>query len=154
LLSDGRILFTGGTGASGPLATTEFFNPNGSFSAGAPMQDARTNHIAVVLKDGRVLVAGGTTVGGSITNSADLYDASSNTWTPVAGGMTIARSGHTASLLSDGRVLIAGGQSTNGATNILEIFSPGTGSFATVTSGTLSSPANSTPRLFFRTAVF
>src|SRR5947208_63755 len=81
LLSDGRILFTGGTGANGPLATTELFNTDGSFAPASPMQDARANHTAVVLKDGRVLVAGGTTVGGTITNTAELYDASSNTWT-------------------------------------------------------------------------
>lgn len=103
------------------------------------MQEARTGHTAVVLKDGRVLVAGGTTSSG-ITNTAEIYDAAANSWTPIAGGMTIARTGHTASVLSDGRVLIAGGQSTSGATNILEVFSPATGSFSTISSGTLSSP--------------
>jgi hypothetical protein len=139
LLTDGRILFTGGTGTNGPLATTEFFNTDGSFSPGAPMQDARANHTAVVLQDGRVLVAGGTTVGGGITNTAEIYDPSANIWTLVPVGMIVARSGHSASLLSDGRVLIAGGQTTSGTTNTLEIFSPATGSFALVTSGTLSS---------------
>jgi trimeric autotransporter adhesin len=140
LLSDGRILFTGGTGTNGPLATTELFNTDGSFAPAAPMQDARTNHIAVLLKDGRVLVSGGTSAGGSITNSAEIYDVAANSWTQLAGGMNIGRSGHTASLLSDGRVLIAGGQSTSGATDVLEMFSPGTGSFSAVSSGTLSSP--------------
>ena len=140
VLSDGRVLITGGTGSSGPLATTEFFNTDGSFSAGAPMQDARANHTAVVLQDGRVLVAGGTTTGGAITNTAEIYNPSSNSWTLVGGGMAQLRSGHSASLLSDGRVLIAGGQNTSGPTHTLETFSPGTNSFTPVTSGTLSSP--------------
>jgi N-acetylneuraminic acid mutarotase len=122
LLPDGRVLFTGGTGSSGPLTTTEIFNTDGSFSAGASMHDARASHTAVTLKDGRVLVAGGTTAGGAVTASAEVYDPGANTWTLVGSGMSIARSGHTASLLNDGRVLIAGGQTANGATNTLEIF--------------------------------
>jgi YDG domain/Bacterial Ig-like domain (group 3)/Galactose oxidase, central domain/MBG domain (YGX type)/Kelch motif len=140
VLSDGRVLITGGTGSSGPLATTEFFNTDGSFSAGAPMQDARANHTAVVLQDGRVLVAGGTTTGGAITNTAEIYDPSSNKWTLIGSGMAQLRSGHSASLLSDGRVLIAGGQNTSGPANTLETFSPSTNSFTLVTSGTLASP--------------
>src|SRR6478752_8221411 len=79
-LSDGRVLFTGGTDASGALATTEFFTPGASFSPGASMLQARTNHTAVVLRDGRVLVAGGTTIDGSFTSTAEIYDPSTNAW--------------------------------------------------------------------------
>src|SRR2546429_211838 len=57
LLPDGRVIFTGGTDASGALATTEFFTPDESFSPGVSMLQARSNHTAVVLRDGRVLVA-------------------------------------------------------------------------------------------------
>jgi Galactose oxidase, central domain len=139
VLQDGRILITGGTGASGALSSVEFFNTDGSVSPGPGMQDARANHTTVLLQDGRVLVAGGTTVGGAVTSTAEIYDPSANSWTLVAGGMTVARSGHTASLLSDGRVLIAGGQTASGATNTLELFSPATNIFSLVTAATLSS---------------
>jgi MBG domain (YGX type)/Bacterial Ig-like domain (group 3)/Galactose oxidase, central domain len=140
LLSNGRVLFTGGAAMSGALSTTELFNPDGSFSVGMPMLEARTHHTAVVLADGRVLVAGGVSTTGSPTNTAEIYDPSSNAWTPVAGGMRQARTGHTASLLKNGRVLVAGGESTSGATNTLEIFSPDTNTFAAVSSAALSSP--------------
>src|SRR5712692_5705043 len=51
LLQDGRILLTGGDGTSGPSATAEFFGTDGTFSPAAPMNVARSNHTAVVLKD-------------------------------------------------------------------------------------------------------
>src|SRR6266567_4196912 len=98
VLQDGRILFTGGMGANGPLASAEFFGTDGTISTAPPMQDARANHIAGVLQDGRVLVAGGTTAGSGIVNAAEIYDPSSNMWTPVTGGMIVPRSGHTACL--------------------------------------------------------
>ena len=138
-LQDGRILFTGGNGAAGPLASAELFDADGSISGAPDMPTARANHTATVLKDGRVLVAGGTTSGGGVTNAAEIYDPNANTWTAVSGGMSVPRSGHTASLLSDGTVLVAGGQSSGAPTNTLEIFDPVVGTF-TAASDTLASP--------------
>lgn len=103
------------------------------------MKRARSGHAAILLQDGRVLVAGGTVADGTVTNSAEIYDPTSNTWTSVLNGMNTARSGETATLLNDGRVLIAAGQSTSGPTNTLEIYSPASNSF-TLASGGLSSP--------------
>src|SRR2546426_3749639 len=138
LLSDGRILITGGDGASGPLATAEFFNTDGSVSPAAPMNDARSGHISVVLQDGRVLVAGGTVAGGGATNAAEIYDPVANTWTSLAGGMMEARSGATEALLQDGRVAVAGGQNGSVVSSTIEIFDPLAGNFSFA--GTLSSP--------------
>src|SRR5713101_3143502 len=138
LLADGRILITGGDGASGPLATVEFFNTDGSVSPAAPMNAARSKHISVVLSDGRVLVAGGIVPGGGVTNAAEIYDPIANTWTSLAGGMIEARSGATAALLQDQRVFIAGGDSASVVSSTVEIFDPNTGTFSFA--GTLSSP--------------
>ncbi|PYV84872.1 MAG: hypothetical protein DMG05_23810, partial [Acidobacteria bacterium] len=44
LLQDGRILITGGEGASGALVSTELLNNGSSFSAAAPMDVARSKH--------------------------------------------------------------------------------------------------------------
>ncbi|MFY9583327.1 MAG: kelch repeat-containing protein, partial [Candidatus Acidiferrales bacterium] len=121
------------------MADAGLFGTDGSFSAAAPMNVARSMHISVALQDGRVLVAGGTTTGGGTTNAAEIYDPLTNTWASVAGGMVEARSGHTASLLADGRVLIAAGQGSSGTvSSTLEIFDPGTGAFSSA--GVLSSP--------------
>ena len=49
LLADGRLLVTGGAGASGPVNSAELFSIAGSFSAAAPISVARQNHISVTL---------------------------------------------------------------------------------------------------------
>ena len=135
LLEDGRILVTGGEGATGPVASAEFFS-SGSFAFAPPMNVARSGHTAVVLQGGRVLVAGGKTSGGGITNAAEIYSPALNSWL-VVDAMADARSGHTATLLEDGRVLLAGGEGPAGAVSTLEVFDPATEAFAFA--GTMSS---------------
>src|SRR5579863_3775847 len=130
LLQDGRLLIAGGNDATGPVASADVFGTDGVFSAAAVMHAPRSGHTATVLADGRVLVTEGTTTGGGITNSAEIYDPSANSWTLLSGTMMDARSGHTASLLPDGRVLLAGGQNSGGAINSLEIFDPSSGNFS------------------------
>src|SRR5205814_2079419 len=137
VLSDGRLLTSGGSDAHGPTATADLFSTTGSWSAAVSMNSPRSHQSCAVLQDGRVLVAGGTTSGGGITNSAEIYDPSSDKWSQV-GLMNDARSGATASILQDGRVLIAGGQNSGGAVNTLEIFDPDSGNF--LSAGTMSSP--------------
>src|SRR5438045_2936878 len=65
LLPDGRVMVTGGAGASGVLATVEYLNSDGSFSPAPSMSFARSGHTAALLQGGRVLVAGGTDATGS-----------------------------------------------------------------------------------------
>ena len=142
-LPDGRILVTGGTDSTGPLASTELFNADGSFSNAAPMSYPRSRHTCVALEDGGVLVAGGTNSGGTL-NVAELYDPASNTWRTV-GTMLEARFAHTASLLHDGRVLLGGGQSAGVASSTLEIFNPAAELFEPV-SRCYHGPEKITPR--------
>jgi hypothetical protein len=91
------------------------------FHATGRMGVARVGHTMTLLPDGKVLVAGGgvvvigTTyfskgviVNSFVTNSAEIYDPSSGTWT-AADGLTFGRAGHTATLLTNGMVLVAGG---------------------------------------------
>jgi uncharacterized repeat protein (TIGR01451 family) len=137
VLSDGRLLVSGGADTDVPTATADLFSTTGSWSAAASMNSPRSHQSCAVLQDGRVLVAGGTTSGGGITNSAEIYDPSANSWSQ-AGVMNDARSGATASVLQDGHVLIAGGQSSGGALNTLEILDPNSGNFSNV--GIMSSP--------------
>src|SRR5262249_26366626 len=74
----------------------------------------RTNVNAVLLPDGKILVIGGQRNGkwaadpGAVLE-AEMYDPSTNTWTPAA-PMMFPRQYHSiAVLLPDGRVLPAGG---------------------------------------------
>src|SRR5882724_1872826 len=139
LLQNGSVLITGGDAGSGPVASADLFNSDGSVSPlAAPMNNPRSNHISATLQDGRVLEAGGTVSGGGATNSAEIFDPVSGTWTSIAGGMVEARSGAAAALLQDGRVLIAGGESSGVASATLEIFDPVAGTFSAA--GVMSSP--------------
>ncbi|HJX89581.1 MAG TPA: PxKF domain-containing protein [Pyrinomonadaceae bacterium] len=91
------------------------------------MATERRGHTATRLSDGRVLIAGGENSSG-ILNQAEIYDASSATFTGT-GNMTESRVDHTATLLSDGRVLLAGGRNATGPVATTEIFDPNTGTF-------------------------
>ncbi len=77
-----------------------------------------------------MLVAGGDTPGEIITNTAELYDPTTGTFTPT-GSMHQARVGFSATLLQNGKVLVEGGASnTVGALNTAEIYDPATGAWS------------------------
>jgi WD40 repeat protein len=76
------------------------------------MSQARQYHTATLLPDGKVLVVGGERGDIGVRGTAEIYDPSTDIWTPTE--MTnLARTSHTATLLPDGKVLIAGGLNGN-----------------------------------------
>src|SRR5581483_4596419 len=127
LLPDGRVLIAGGEQSTGPIASSEFFGPDGRFTAAPSMMDARSAHACALLPDGRALALGGRTAGG-ITNAVEIYDPSTNTWT-AGPAMLQPRSGATVSTLNDGRILVAGGDTGSGATATIELYDPVTAQF-------------------------
>lgn len=94
---------------------------------------ARISAQATLLADGRVLVTGGNTNVGNTydTKLAELYDPSTNTWSPT-GSTANGRTDHTATRLTDGRVLVAGGENANICTNDVttELYDPSTGTWS------------------------
>jgi N-acetylneuraminic acid mutarotase len=137
-LANGTVLVAGGESglSSGtPLNSTEIYNPSSDNWSGAPdMGVPRVGPAAVLLSSGKVLVAGGssdgTTSGGLAT--AEVYDPTSNTWTPTANNMSSVRGTFpTAALLANGQVLVAGGQDASGtATATADLYNPATNSFS------------------------
>ena len=130
LLSDGRVLVTGG-GGDASVASSELFDPDtGAWTATGDMIAGRQLFTATLLEDGRVLVAGGVGEPDEVgLASAELYDPSTGEWTATQ-AMNEARAGHSATLLPDGRVLVAGGSNGTDRSASVELFDPRTGTWS------------------------
>ena len=135
LLSDGRVLVTGGAGTYGGsvLSSAELYSPvTGTFTATDSLHQGVFYHTATLLPSGKVLVAGGqlSYMSADGTAQAEVYDPGTGFFTPTA-GLTIPRQQHTATLLADGTVLIVGGysQTAGDAVSSAEIYDPMQGTF-------------------------
>ncbi len=77
-----------------------------------------------LLPDGRWLLVGGQGVQGPLATAA-IFDAQTNSLTPIAQPLLQPRAWHTATVLADGSVLIAGGVGPSGQVSaVLEHFDP------------------------------
>ncbi|HZL50293.1 MAG TPA: kelch repeat-containing protein, partial [Terracidiphilus sp.] len=124
LLTDGRVLITGGTDSTGiPQATAEVYDPaKGTYTASLAMKVPRANHAAIVMRSGDVLVTGGLTTGGGYSDSAEIYSVSSQQWTLLPSSIGTDLAYHAMAQLSDGNILIAGGTSTTKVVGSLVLF--------------------------------
>ncbi|MDO9313538.1 MAG: IPTL-CTERM sorting domain-containing protein [Burkholderiaceae bacterium] len=131
LLANGKVLVTGGYNGSIVVNSPEIYDPGtNTWTAAGPMLQARYLHTATLLANGKVLVAGGykNLLNDGQTNTAELYDPGTNTWSP-AGVLADVRSLHTATLLPDGRVLVTGGNN-GGPIGTSETYNPSTNTWA------------------------
>ena len=136
LLPNGKVLVTGGRNSNSAslLDSTELYDPTtGRWNYTGKLNMARSSHSATLLPNGKVLVAGGNTSTAppsfGITNSAELYDPDTGTWS-TTGSLIGETSGHTATLLPNGKVLVAGGWGGNSALNKAELYDPTTGTWS------------------------
>ncbi len=116
-LNNGKVLVAGGfDNAGNVLDSAEVYDPDEHkfIAVGNPMSDHRVFHTATLLLSGKVLVTGGATnLSGDTTNSADIYDPASNSFSVAMSPMDHQRAAHSATLLATGplagKVLITGG---------------------------------------------
>jgi large repetitive protein len=113
-----------GEGPPAPDRTQTDAAKEGSVSSATDMGVARAAHTATRLRGGDVLVAGGFGEGDPLA-SAELYNATSDSFTPIA-DLTTPRQSHTATPLPHGRVLITGGYGPDGPLRSAEIYDPST----------------------------
>jgi hypothetical protein len=130
LLSDGRVLVTGGGEFASATASAELYDPTtGNWTYTGSLHADRENHTATLLADGRVLVVGGEGTFDSYIASAELYDPATGNWT-YTGSLNTGRLAHTATLLPNGKVLVAGGQYNWGSLLAsAELYAPATGTW-------------------------
>jgi Galactose oxidase, central domain len=143
LLTNGKVLVTGG-----PAASAELYDPtSGAFAATGSMSVGRNSHTATLLANGKVLIAGGQAVSGALA-TAELYDPIGGTFTATGTTMAAARTSHTATLLANGNVLIAGGSNSAGAAlATAELYDPAKGQFTATTLGMVSPRTSHTATL-------
>jgi N-acetylneuraminic acid mutarotase len=154
LLPNGKVLVAGGLGqgisAVSCFGSAALYNPGTkTWTLTGAMRSARWGQVATLLPTGKVLVAGGAVdfdwnryVPVGITNSAELYDPVSGTWTNT-GAMNTARIGHTATLLPNGKVLVSGGEwgPTNVYLSSAELYDPIAGTWTST--GGMNCPRSS-----------
>ncbi len=146
LLTDGRVLVTGGDGGEEPYSDAEIWDPTtGMFTLTGPMTSGRQGGTATPLPDGTVLLTGGysgidPSGGVVLLATAEIFDPRTNTF-HVTSRMRVPRWLHVAAPLPDGRVLIAGGTTEPGGSAATwsgngiadaEVFDPATGQFTSI----------------------
>lgn len=137
-LPDGRVLIAGGNDGGDGLTSAEIFSPTTMTFTALPnggktrLGTLRDGPAAAVLNDGRVLIVGGQNQDDNESYTADIFDPTTNTFSPLPEGsnMTQARFQPVAASLPDGKVLIAGGFNANdGYLKSSELFDPATNTF-------------------------
>lgn len=110
-----------------PLAAEAEPPPN-TWVRTADLSQVRREHTATLLRDGKVLVAGGSGNGkaSGLHNSAELYDPTTESWSPTTRPLNHARRYHSATLLDDGKVLVVGGRDSEGVLASAELYEPTT----------------------------
>lgn len=124
LLKNGKVLIAGGFKGTTPLRTAELYDPATKTYASVSMRNARAAHSATLLANGQVLLAGGVTdTHGTTTNTAELYNPTTNKFSAVPATFSLGLAGHAAVLMSgcgcslDGKVLFIGGFRGAGTTS-------------------------------------
>ena len=118
----GSLVVVGGKIANvRPITTTDLLGEGASvWRRGADINEPRTGAKLVALPSGRGLMVGGNNqLTDSTLADARLYDASSDTWTPIE-PLARGRYGHAVVLLEDGSLIVVGGRGADGTVAEIE----------------------------------
>jgi N-acetylneuraminic acid mutarotase len=124
VLPSGKVLVVGGVnGSNTVLSTAEVYDPTTNTWAPTAntMSSPREAPMIGLLPGGKVLIAGGEsqlTPSTIVTASADIYDPSSNSFTPAA-SMHTGRVLGAQTTLGTGQVLVAGGATASGSSTFI-----------------------------------
>ena len=125
LLTDGRVLFAGGSAGSAFVPAAEIYDPaSRTFMSTGSLNFPRDLHTATLLSTGQVLIAGGN----AASNAAELFEPKRGTFT-LTGALSETRWSPLATPLPGGAVLIAGGHLVQALASI-ESYDPNAGTFS------------------------
>jgi hypothetical protein len=129
LLSDGRVLYAGGSDIHGiSMSSSEIYDSAANaFVAGPSLNVARSQGTATLLPNGKVLIAGGYDSSGPEgfnLKVTEVYDPTTNSFSLSPGTLSVPRYLATFTLLPNGGVLIAGGYDGTTAWSSTEIYVP------------------------------
>lgn len=136
LLQSGKVLVAGGKSGNSFLMTAELYDPvSGAWTQTGSLTKARHRAAATLLsyatsaggnsRNGFALAIGGETDGGTILNTAEVFNPATGTWKATATNLVRPRLAHSVTLLSNGEVLVAGGYAAaNEPTTTVEIYDP------------------------------
>jgi hypothetical protein len=137
VMQDGRVLITGGTtvpdDVSRSLDTAEIYDrvADNRTPVTSLMSTPRWRNTAVTLLTGKVLVVGGSCAASATCKGsprkADLFDPTTNSFTPTGTDLNADRTNTRAVLMVDGRVFIASADQGS-----IEIYDPATDAFTLV----------------------
>lgn len=127
LLTNGKVLVTGGYNGSSNLASTSIYDPaTGTFTTGPAMNSASNGGIAAPLNNGTVLLAGGWN-GTTAVATPQRYNPDTNSYLTTAGNMAKAVVQPGAVVLNDGKVLVTGGAEGVNAQKYSQLYNPASG---------------------------
>jgi galactose oxidase-like protein len=156
LLGNGQVLVAGGQSSyctavspNGPCVTdlttsiAELYDASsGAFSPAGSMVSRRDGHQAAPLPNGDAIEIGASPDPPDFTQSAEVYDLASGTFSLTPGELIVGRVGSfTATALQNGQILVAGGEGSAAGSGILseaEIYDPTTERFTPTGSMTIS----------------
>lgn len=144
VLKDGTVLVVGGDRTVMNSPSAERYDPATGASratAGQPLVN-RSYHSATLLDDGRVLLAGGLTAGAnSASDTADLYDPATDSFTRLLFPLQVTRLRHTAMQVSPRLLVLYGGMTVDGKLALPEVLD-----IEAQSSSLMNSPLETVPR--------
>lgn len=141
---NGKIYVMGNGDPSQPSPIEVYDIANDSWTTEGAMPMSREGAAYAVL-NGEIYAAGGHVAGGNATNSVDVYDIGSKTWSSLPIGMTMPRAQFALVAASDGKLYAIGGETgANGSpsTSSMESYDPASQTWS------LEAAAMSSPRRF------
>lgn len=149
-LIDNRLLVAGGLQNNTAIASTEIFDSSTfTWQTVGSLNEGRYQHVDAILADGNAFVAGGSNLNAQATQSCEVFDINSQTWSYTHSMAYTRDAGSIMSLLQlTNSILITGGGGTGFTT--AELYYPKTDTMTTVGNMTAARTCHTSTMAYYR----